>query len=581
VLDPSLARDVLDALAASIAVLDDNGVIVEVNDRWRRFAAANGGDAGAYVGWSYVDACERAARSGDATAAAVAAAIRRLLHGEGESFEVDYPCHSPGERRWFAARASVLSRQGARHVVLTHEDISPARLAAAAHEASEHTLRQVLDTLPIGVWILDPSGRIVRGNPAAVRIWGGARYVDPAHFGEYKGWWLRTGEPIAAEEWAAARAIERGETSIDEEVEIECFDGTRKVILNSAIPLRDGDGAIAGAIIVNHDVTTAKKNESALRESEAKWRTLFEILPVGVSILDRHGEIVEHNAALGRILRLDTAALGAGAHRRRRYLGADGRRLAPDQFPSSRAAREQTAVHDEIAVVCEDGDTVWTAVDAAPLSPPATDAVVVVVSDVTPRVAARDELLRAKQALESANGELRQALAGAQEVARTDFLTGVWSRRHFYAVASQILAVAERYQRPASVIVIDADFFKEINDRFGHAVGDEVLKRIARAARGALRDADVLARHGGEEFAALLPHTTGPEALVVAEHLRRVIAAERVETERGPATVTVSAGVAETLAAGDTPDRLVARADRALYAAKRAGRDRAVLATGS
>jgi diguanylate cyclase (GGDEF)-like protein len=107
-------------------------------------------------------------------------------------------------------------------------------------------------------------------------------------------------------------------------------------------------------------------------------------------------------------------------------------------------------------------------------------------------------------------------------------------------------------------------------------VGDEVLERLADAAQSALRQTDTLARHGGEEFVVLLPHTDAEGAYVVAEHLRAAIAAVSVASDQGPVRVTVSAGIAEALPGGDTVDRLVGRADQALYAAKATGRDRGV-----
>lgn len=127
-------------------------------------------------------------------------------------------------------------------------------------------LHEVLAILPVGVWVMDETGKIVYGNPAAQRIWAGAHYVGLDQFGEYKGWWVATGKRIEAEEWAAARAIRNGETSTDEEVEIECFDGTRKIILNSAAPIRGEENRIVGAIIVNHDITERKRFEEQLRE---------------------------------------------------------------------------------------------------------------------------------------------------------------------------------------------------------------------------------------------------------------------------------------------------------------------------
>ena len=126
-------------------------------------------------------------------------------------------------------------------------------------------LEQVLDTLPVGVWIMDRAGRIVYGNPAGRRIWGGARYVGIEQFGQYKGWWRSTGKRIEPEEWAAARAIQKGEASLGEEIEIECFDGSRKIILNSAVPIRDPSGAVIGGIIVNVDISERVALEEKLR----------------------------------------------------------------------------------------------------------------------------------------------------------------------------------------------------------------------------------------------------------------------------------------------------------------------------
>jgi PAS domain-containing protein len=94
---------------------------------------------------------------------------------------------------------------------------------------SEELLSKVLELLPVGVWITDRSGKVVHGNPASLQIWGGAHYVGIDHYDEYKGWWANTGKRIRAEEWAGAKAITKGETSLNEE--IECFDGTYKIIL--------------------------------------------------------------------------------------------------------------------------------------------------------------------------------------------------------------------------------------------------------------------------------------------------------------------------------------------------------------
>ncbi|HEV8645572.1 MAG TPA: PAS domain S-box protein [Burkholderiales bacterium] len=153
---------------------------------------------------------------------------------------------------------------GLRGYTKVTRDITQSRRSEDALRHSETLLGSVLDTLPVGVWVMDREGKIIRGNPAGKKIWAGARRVDFKQHSEYKGWWAGTDRLIQPHEWAAARAIERGETTINELVDIECFDGSRKTILNSAVPLRDSEGRITGGIIVNEDVTARKLAEEAL-----------------------------------------------------------------------------------------------------------------------------------------------------------------------------------------------------------------------------------------------------------------------------------------------------------------------------
>lgn len=132
-------------------------------------------------------------------------------------------------------------------------------------ETEQAKLQALLEALHVGVWILDEGGAIVYGNRAAQEIWQGVRYVPLERYGEYKAWWYDTREPIVAEAWAGARAVRHGEVSLDELIRIQCFDGTFKVILNSAMPYHDSEGALLGAIIVNHDVTLFLEAEEQLR----------------------------------------------------------------------------------------------------------------------------------------------------------------------------------------------------------------------------------------------------------------------------------------------------------------------------
>jgi diguanylate cyclase (GGDEF)-like protein/PAS domain S-box-containing protein len=155
----------------------------------------------------------------------------------------------------------------------------------------------------------------------------------------------------------------------------------------------------------------------------------------------------------------------------------------------------------------------------------------------------------------------------------TDHLTGVSSRAHFFEIAASEVARSKRHSRALSVVMLDADYFKRINDTAGHQAGDEVLKRIAEEAKGLLRESDTVARLGGEEFILMLPSTTTGEAMAVAERLRVAVERARIDTAAGQLKATVSLGVASLSPANPTLEGLLAAADRALYDAKRAGRN--------
>jgi PAS domain S-box-containing protein len=152
-------------------------------------------------------------------------------------------------------------------------------------------VRTVLDTLPVGVWVTDGKGTILMGNATGEKIWAGARYVGIDQYDEFKAWRSDTGKRIEPEEWAVARAILTGETMINQEIDIECFDGTHKTILNSAAPLLDDERRVVGAVGVNQDITERKHAEEALRESEEKFKHIFESANVGKSITSLTGEI--------------------------------------------------------------------------------------------------------------------------------------------------------------------------------------------------------------------------------------------------------------------------------------------------
>jgi diguanylate cyclase (GGDEF)-like protein len=173
----------------------------------------------------------------------------------------------------------------------------------------------------------------------------------------------------------------------------------------------------------------------------------------------------------------------------------------------------------------------------------------------------------------SVSTQLRDANERLRALSETDPLTQTFNRRRFLEVALQQLALARRYCFPTTLLLIDFDNFKQINDQLGHAAGDRVLVDAAGIMGGALRDSDTLARFGGEEFIVLLPHTAREGALLVAERVMTAIRSHTFHHQDHEIRVTVSIGGVTCETSETTLDAMTSKADLLLYASKQAGRD--------
>jgi len=165
----------------------------------------------------------------------------------------------------------------------------------------------------------------------------------------------------------------------------------------------------------------------------------------------------------------------------------------------------------------------------------------------------------------------------AVRMATIDPLTGAYNRRTFHDIAERELGRARRADQPLSIIIVDIDHFRPVNEQHGNRAGDEILRRVADLIRTALRKEDMLVRYGGEEFLVMLPEVPGPGAVVVAGRIRKAVEAETLMVEGRSLQLTVSVGVSARLDEGpESIERLLARADEALALAKQRGRNRVV-----
>ncbi|MDH3289021.1 MAG: GGDEF domain-containing protein [Betaproteobacteria bacterium] len=175
------------------------------------------------------------------------------------------------------------------------------------------------------------------------------------------------------------------------------------------------------------------------------------------------------------------------------------------------------------------------------------------------------------------SADIRRAFGHMKLLSETDELTGVLNMRAFGAVAERVFRQAERYARPFSVLIVDSDHLKTVNDTLGHEAGDRLLKLTVQCIQSQLRQTDVVARYGGDEFVVLLPDTSSNGAVGVAERIRKSIESSPLTTRDKKVTATVSIGIAGYPNQGHDLETVQERADHATYASKNGGKNRITL----
>jgi diguanylate cyclase (GGDEF)-like protein len=187
------------------------------------------------------------------------------------------------------------------------------------------------------------------------------------------------------------------------------------------------------------------------------------------------------------------------------------------------------------------------------------------------------ELENALQAESQAKKEIEALYQEVERLSRIDPLTKLNNRRSFSTDALRVFQLAIRHQRKLSCAMLDIDFFKHVNDSYGHDLGDKVLIAVAKACKQQLRKTDLLARFGGEEFCFLFPETDLNSAALIAERIRHVISKLEFHSGKNRFSVTVSIGVSKLLDLNDNMEKLIKRSDDSLYKAKKNGRNCVVI----
>lgn len=474
------------------------------------------------------------------------------------------------------------------------------RLATAARQALEKTNHRpaadratwqkpdLFDQVPVGLCRLSRDGLLVDINQAILDLFGikrraallGSRLSDR---------YVRDNDRLRWE-----RTLSQPEGTGYLEVQIQRKDGEVRWVALSVNAVYDAQGRVPYYECSLRDISDRIRSDEELRRYAARLKILREI---DRAILGSQSPEAIAKATLLHILNLipcdrgsvavfepDTnqATVFATYGRGDRQFGT-GALLSPATFRELHQLNHGSVqAVDEISDLPDPSPWVQSLISEgvrsflrAPLQFQNTLIGSLNLESMTPYFFTGEHLESAREVADSLAIAIHEAQLRARvlQLAITDELTGLYNRRHFFDLGSREFDRAKRYHRPLTAVLLDIDSFKQVNDEFGHATGDEVLQTIARRSQDALREIDILGRIGGDEFAILLPETDLPAAHLVADRLRKHIGDRPILTESRALNVTVSLGVARALRSTASLSELLDRADAAMYNAKQGGGD--------
>ncbi|MBN8582888.1 MAG: PAS domain S-box protein [Anaerolineae bacterium] len=492
----------------------------------------------------------------------------------GETVHLQYEIAVNGQSPWFE---SSVSPMGDDMTIWVARDITERKKIESALIRSEQAYRVLFENMPIGLYRTSVEGEIRDANPALLRMFGSSDaqsmlgkkawdfYRDPATNDIFEDLISKSGSLSAFE---SEYTREDGTTFWAE-------DHVRIVHNENGVP-----EYYEGSLI---DITDRKEIEANLKESEAQYRLLAERVADVVWVLDVAAMKFKYvspsvESMLGYTVEgmlsmtLDDFVLPELlAHLQTRVLDRVQRFLAGDMTAARQIAQIELR-HKDGTILSVESSTTLVLNEKSKLE------AIGVSRDITRRKQVEDALRHTNLSLQTAHKELQQMFEHEQVLARTDGLTHLYNRRYFFELATREFVSSKRYQRSLTVILFDIDGFKTANDTFGHALGDEILVQIAQVARLQIREVDILARYGGDEFTILLPETNSEQAFITAERIRQRVEGAHIEAGNGSISVTLSLGVAEILQSQDrSVENIIRRADKALYQAKQMGKNHTVI----
>ena len=487
----------------------------------------------------------------------------RVLNGETLVLEEEFGDEHTNARSWWENRYSPVYGVDRSIIGLTIfvYDITSRKQIEQALLTSEINYRSIMDQAADGIFIADRSGHYVDVNRAGCEMLGYTREeILTLHMRDLV---VENAVPLRFSE------LLQGKTVISER-ELKAKNGEFIPVEISAKMLEDG--RLLGMV---RNITQRKKEEARVRY------LAFVMDQISSAVISTNTEM--------KITHWNHGAELLYGWKEGEVLGKTIDEVCRTEFPPGQqeiAQRELLANktwHGELKQCHRDGSEIWVDASVTLLNNEQGIFIggVTINHNVTERKLAGDELRRTKETIEKINMTLQRAFEREQLASRTDSLTGVFNRRYFFELLGYEFAASRRYQRPLSLVMFDVDFLKKINDTYGHVVGDMVLKKATSVVHTELRQSDVLARYGGDEFVILLSNSDEEEASAVLKRIHQEMQSAFVAVDTEKIGISISAGISSLAPDMETPDQLVIQADRALYAAKHAGRNQVFTSSNS
>lgn len=543
-----------------------------------------------------------------------------------------------GEERWVDLTAGDMQFEGNPALVYTAFDITERDKAEQSLRQSETRLRQardeleervanrtaelsrrnadiqaasqrfqtVLRTLPVGLLIANEQGQIIDGNADFHALWDSPEPL-PADINAWPPlpvWDAETGKNLSLREWLVTRTVQQGETIHGQMIDFVSLSGKRKTILYSATPIFDSEGRITGGVAVTQDISTQRHLEqqaqAAAREARQRAEELAGLHRATTALLST----LDLDELLRQILDAAQDAIPAGERvmlhlippttsqlQARATLGFSDARISIIRstkgpgFPAQ-VARERRplmvndvrpdAIPQEALEGIALGMGQVRSIILAPLYYGDQVLGTLSLSAAEPNAFSESNLRLLASFAATTTAALQNAILHSEikHLAVTDPLTGQNNRRAFFDLGQREMERFLRYNHPLSAVMIDMDNFKQVNDTYGHTVGDHILRAMAERCRSIIRETDIFGRYGGDEFALLLPDTGLQTARLIAGRIRESLTGEPWMTAQGPVQVSASLGVAQATQEHRVLEDLLAAADKALYEAKEQGRNR-------